>query len=189
MRVAEKALLLATRNRLRLAVNVAFPSTGGAGFAPEECNCEFDEIAPVTAGQRYVAVMPGGWRPGHRHNTSGGVNDLLYGVDVLVVVRAAHVPRDRTRDVFVGNLGALDEELDKIFPVIDFNEHLRNDANAIIAGESGSAEGFIENLRFVGTDPRPRLAPAELFAGRSGEVSGLMRVLHFHGARRITVKT
>jgi|GEM_PF-3502595 hypothetical protein len=188
MRLAEKALLLATRNRLRMPINMAFPSQGGAGFTDDECNVEFDEMTPATVGHRYAAVMPGGWRPGPRHNTSGGVNDLVYGVDVLVVIRVGNVARDRLRDTFLTNVGALDEQLDKVFPPIDFNEGLRNEANAIIQAETGSAEGFIENLRFMGTDAKPRLAPAELFAGSNDATSGLMRVLHFHGARRITTK-
>lgn len=188
MRLAEKALLLATRNRLRMPLNQAFPSQGGAGFSDDECQVEFDHMAPATIGKRYIAVMPGGWRPGPCHNTSGGVNDLVYGVDVLVVVRVGNVARDRLRDTFLNNVGALDEQIDKLFPVIDFNESLRNDANTIIQAEGGSTEPFIENLRFTGTDARPRLADAELFAGTTGQAAGLMRVIHFHGARRITTK-
>lgn len=188
MRAAEKNLLLATRNRLRLPIIAAAPSTGGAGFSEEECEVEYDEMTPATAGKLYCAVMPGGWKPGPRHNTSGGVNDLLYGVDILIAVRIGNVPRDRLRNVFINNLGALDEELDKIFPVVDFNEKLRVDANTLITIENGSTEGFSENLRFVGTDQKPRLAPAEMFGSANNPSAGLMRVLHFHGARRITVK-
>lgn len=179
MRTAEKNLLLAVRDRLRTTCQ----------YQPEVCQIEFDEMAPATTGNLYVAVMPGGWRPGRAHNTSGGVHDLVYGVDVAVMRRIAHVPRDRLRDVFIGHLGGLDEELDKVHLAVDFSYDVNNAANALINLETGSTQGFIEPLKFVSVDRRPRLAPESVFAATRGEQPiGMMRVISFFGARRITYR-
>lgn len=178
MKAAEKCLLLAIRNQLRAAP---------ASFANSECEVEFDEMSPGTVSGTYLAVMPGGWVAGPRHKSSGLVNDLVYGADILVVKRIAHVPRDRRRDVFLKNLDSLDAEIDKVYAAIDFNYSLLAAANLLIKNETTSTEGFTEPLKFVGVDRRPRLAPAELFAAKPGEqAAGLIRVVSFHGARRIT---
>ena len=184
MKAAEKSLLTAVRNRLRLAV-----LAGGAGYADNECEVEFDELAPATVGHVYVAVMPGGWAPGPRHKTCGGINDLVYGVDVLVVKRVTHIPRDRKRDVFLNNLDALTEEIDKIYSAIDFSYPLLNAANALILAATGSSEGFMEPLNFAGVDKRPREVNPELFNDVPGKTkAGMARTIMFHGARRMTHK-
>lgn len=179
MRAAEKNLLLAVRNRLRTATG-----SGGAGFSDAECDIEFDEMAPATQGHRYIVVMPAGWRPGPRHNTSGGVNDLIYAVDVTVIQRVANVARDRYRTT----LTALEALADLIFPVVDFNYTTLAAANTLLAAETpSSTEGFSEPLRFIGMG-KPRLVSGELFGGAEPK-AGLARTVSFGGARRITVKT
>lgn len=177
---AERALLLAVRDALR--------GDSPKPYTLDQCNVEFDEMAPATVGQLYVAVMPGGWRPGPHHNSCGGINDLMYGVDVLVIKRIGNVPRDRLRDTFLANLSSLDAEIDKIYPLIDFNYDVLAAANQTIAEETGSTEGFYEPLKFAGVDKRPRVAPSELFNGREDTRSGLIRTIFFHSARRTTHK-
>lgn len=183
MRVAEKALLLAVRDRLRTAI-----ADGGAGYTDQECQVEMNEMVPAIAGQTYVIVTSGGWQTGPRHRTSGGIADLIYGVDVIIVKRATHVPRDRWRDVFVQNLDSLTTEIDKIFQAIDWQYDVINAANATISKETGSTEGFIRPLIFASIDRRPREAPAALFAATGGQTAGLVRLMSFHGAQRITSK-
>jgi hypothetical protein len=176
---AERALLLAVRDTLR---------DSPYSFAETECEIEFDEMTPATVGQHYLAVMPGGWRPGPRHDSCGGVNDLVYGVDVLVIKRITNVPRDRRRNVFIDQLGSLDALIDKVYQAVDFKYGLLDTANGTIAVETGSLEGFVEPLKFSYVDKRPRLAPAELFSGAKDNAAGMMRLVSFTGARRLTHK-
>jgi hypothetical protein len=178
MRVAEKSLLLAVRDRLRTV----------CGYTEQQCQIEYDEQAPAVTGDTYIIVMTGGWSPGPRHRTSGGVNDLLYAIDIGVVKRVTSVPRDRLRNVFFRNISALTEEVDKIYEAIDFDYALLDAANTLIVEETESTHGFIEPLKFTSMDRRPRLVPGELFAATTSEAAGLMRVISFGGARRITTK-
>jgi hypothetical protein len=181
MKAAEKFLMLATRDRLRL------PQPTGGGYAENECDVEFDEMAPATVGQVYLAVLAGGWRPGPHHNKCGGVNDLVYSLSVAVVRRIGNVPRDRRRDIFLNNLNTLDDDIDRVFSVVDWKYELMNLANSLITAETQSSEGFIEPLRLIGEVSRPRLVGAEFFGGK-GDEAGMMRVIPFGGARRITTK-
>lgn len=175
---AETALLQAVRNRLR----------SENGYSDEQCEIEFDELAPGTVGDLYVVVLPGGWQPGPRHKTSGGVNDLVYGLDVTVIKRIRHVPRDRTRDVFLNNLDNLNDEIDAIYNAIDFVYAVNDAANTIITNDNGSTEGFVEPLKFQSVERRPRQVNPELFAAQGTQAAGLARTISFHGARRITTK-
>jgi hypothetical protein len=179
MLAAEKNLLLAVRDALRVA----------GPYTEAQCDIEMDEQAPATAGDTYIVVTTGGWQPGPTHQKSGGVNDLIYAVDVGVVKRAGATPRDRRRNIFFRNLSSLDAELDKIFTAIDFEYDVMNAANALILAETGSTNGFIRPLVFTGMDRKPRVVPAEFFAGAPGEnAAALMRTISFGGARRLTVK-
>lgn len=179
MREAEKSLLLAVRNRIRAE----------CGYDDDQCQIEYDEQAPATAGDVYVVVMTGGWQPGPVHRTSGGVNDLVYSVDIGVVRRIGNIPRDRLRNVFYEHVAALTEAIDDIYVEIDFDYTLMNAANTLITEETASTEGFIEPLVFQGMERRPRLVSGEMFAaGQSGQRAGLMRTISFGGARRITTK-
>lgn len=175
--LGEKSLLIATRDRIRLQ-----------GYADKECEVEYDELAPGTVGKTYIIVIPGGWRPGPRHHTSGGVNDIYYAVSIAIIKRISNVPRDRRRDIFLNNMGNLNEEIDKIFAAVDFKYELLEAANAIILEKTKSTETFTEPLRFTGIDPKPRPAPAELFAGTGDTAAGLVRAIHFGNARRVTHK-
>lgn len=171
---AEKSLLLAVRDRLRSQVP----------YEADQCEIEYDELAPAIVGQTYVAIMPAGFAKGKYHDTSGGIADLVFSVDVLVVKRIGNVARDRRRDVFINNVGALNEELDKIFSVVDFNYDVMNLANAKVAAETAiTTAKFHKPLLFAGIERRPRLAPAEIFGGAVDTKAGLMRVISFGGAQ------
>ncbi len=182
VKVAEKALLAAVRDRLCRPV-----AAGGGGYALEECNVEVDEGFPATVGDVYIAVMPGGWSYGPRHQTSGGVRDLIYGVNVAVVRRVGNVPRDRKRDTALLNLGSMNDDVDRVIEAIDWKEEVRLAANVIILEQAGSSEGFIHSLVASGQVGPPRPCPPEMFGAAGGKLpAGMMRVVPFHGARRIT---
>jgi hypothetical protein len=176
---SEKSLLLAVRDALRTA------GSDAGRWTDDDCEVEPDDNLPAIAGDVYVAVIPGGWRPGPRHNTQSGVYDLVYSVDVCVARRIAHVPRDRRRDVFLHNVGAIDELLDLVTATVDWSYTLMAAANALILSETGTAEGFVEPLRFAGVDRRPRLASPEQFAAVANkQPAGMLRTISFGGARR-----
>lgn len=186
---SETSLLLAVLKVLRLPLEKS-----GAGFSALECDIEADEMSPATVGDLYVPVIPGGFRPGPRHNTSGGVFDFIFAVTVLVIKRTGNVPRDRTREVLIGgyanNLCSLNDDCDRVINAIDFDlgYTVNNIANGIITERTGSSEGFIEPLKFKGIDAKPRIANAELFGG-TGTKAGLVRGIYFDGARRIVTRT
>lgn len=179
MLAAEKNLLLAVRNALRNA----------GPYTEAQCEIEFDEQGPAIAGETYVVVTTGGWQPGPRHQTSGGISDLIYSVNVGVVKKAGDTPRDRRRNIFFRNLSSLTAEIDKVFTAIDFSYTVMNAANALIFAETASVHGFIRPLTMQSMDRQPRVVPGEFFAGTPGEqVAGLMRTITFGGCRRLTEK-
>lgn len=184
MRTTEKNLLLAVRNQLRTAVG-----SGGAGFASSECDVEDDVMAPAVIGHRFVCINTLGWQPGPYHGKSGGINDLVYSVEVTVIRRAAHIARDRKEGVFYTNTGNLCDEIDLIYNAIDWNYTVTAAAETLItaAGYSAANERF-HPLVFTSMDPKPRVCSGEMFGGQ-GANAGLMRSIRFGGARRITVKS
>lgn len=182
MRKSEQALLKGVLARLLAAEN-----NGGAGLKESECSIEIGDMAPAVNGDLFVAVAPGGWRPGPRHNTSGGVNDLLFSVRLFVAKRIGNVARDR----YFNTLEALNTAIDKIFPTIDFNYTVLTAANALLADDpvAPSSEGFVEPLRLIGDVSAPQIVGAEYFGGRvETQNAGLMRMVPFGLARRITTK-
>lgn len=179
MRGSEKFLLLAVRDKIRSA----------CGYRESECNVELDEMAPATVGQLYVAVMPGGCSPTGRHNTSGGVRDITWRVNAMLVKRIREVPRDRLRNVFIENLDCLDEEIDKVIEAVDWDYGVINAASDALDAVNPAGR-FLEPLKFTSLDDKPRMADPEIFAGapaRSGNIhAGMVRTIRFSGARRIT---
>ena len=172
--MSEIALLTAVRNSIRDL----------SDFSDREVEIEFDERAMQGIATKYVAVMPGGVTPGPYHNSSGGVSDKLYGVDVLVVKRGVSKPRDRARDLFLQNSIGLGDLIDAIETGVDFDYTVMNAANAIIGG----SEGFIEPLVFAGLG-RIATVDSSVFAGVPGEnQAGLKRILMLRRARRIKTR-
>lgn len=172
---AEHALLQAVRDAIRTST----------GLDDTAVRIEIDEQAPAGAGDKFIAVMPDGIRPGPSHNTNSGASDLLYSVAVMVAIRAPRKPRDRTRELAWNASGALSELMTKVDGV-DFSYTVMNAANTILTNDYSSSYGFIEPLRVAGVDARPRVAPAEMF-GASGELrAAIARTMRYTGARRIT---
>jgi len=154
-----------------------------------QINVELDEMAPPTASDVYVMVIPGGVEAGPTHNVSGGVIDKLYSVDVSIAIRAPRKPRDRQRDFFIALTRSFEVYQRDVEAQIDFNYPTIDAANAYIVAETTSTYGFTEPLKFASVDPF-RQAPSELFLGNPGEqVAAIVRRIHFRGARRIVVRS
>ena len=182
--MSESALLRAVVTEIRA-------HNSSATYLARQVEVEFDELAPATVGDLYIMVIPAGVEPGPAHNSSGGVIDKLYGVDVAMVLRAPKKPRDRRREYltdFRGTTGIGAHFARHEFNInlqIDFNYDVLGTANALILAESASTDGFMEPLKFAGLGPI-RLAPAEVFAGVPGEsAAALIRTIRYRGARRI----
>lgn len=181
MNGGDKNLLLAVRNRLRTALTLD----------NAECQIEHDEMAPATAGNTYVVVTPAGISPGPRHQTSGGIRDLLYAVDVTVVRRIGQIARDRVRDVYFANVDALQVVVDSVINAIDFDYTTLSAANTLIlaAGGAYASYGFVQPLTFRGADRKPRILSGEMYAASPGTGRvALARTVNFGGARRITLR-
>jgi hypothetical protein len=171
----EKALLIATRDRLRQECQ----------YSEGQCEIEFDELAPGVVADTYILVSTGGFRPGRHQTTSGTVRDYVYGVNVTPIKRIRAVPRDRFRDVFLNNLDALAEEIEKITDQIDWSYELMTAVNAKLAELGDAAQGFVEPLKFASVDQKPRLISPDVFAATGQQAAGMARTIHFFGARRI----
>lgn len=170
--MSEAALLEAVRHQL---INVC-------GYSEQQCAIEIDEETPAVVGDVYVIVAPGGCAPGPVNDTSGGVLDELHSVNVTVIMRATSVPKDRTRNFLLDNLGGLNARLRKIINAIQFNYDVNNHANSIIGEQE---EGFVEPLRFYGMSA-PTMAPAERLSARGPEPrAAIQRMVTFNKARRI----
>lgn len=188
MRGSEKSLLTAVRNAIRANTRIILKA--------EVVQVEHDEIAPAIVAHEYIAVMPGGWSPGPRHNSSGGIWDFVFNVDVTIIKRIAEVPHDRIREAYLTHLASLDDYVEMLIEEIDFNYTVMAAANTLIAAEWGatypSDQGFMHPLVFAGTDKRPRIVNGNMFnaPARSpkNSVVGLGRTVFFTRARRIVIR-
>ena len=174
--MSETALLNAVRDEIRRLCS----------YSETECEVEYDEMAPANVGDVYVAVQPGGWRPGPNNNSSGGVLDELYDVDVTIVMRCAKLPRDRQRNVFAGNLENLNSRVRAVSAACHFSYLVLTKANAEIVNTQNSNEGFTEPLKFGGVDAKPRMVGPDFFAAIGSDPrAGMARTVRLVGARRI----
>lgn len=184
--MSESALLRAVVTEIRAHAS-------SATYNARQVEVEIDEFAPATAADLYIMVIPGGIEPGPTHNPSGGVIDKIYGVDVAIALRAQAKPRDRRRELLTGFRGTTDLSVGfelhqlNIELQVDFKYTVLAVANAFITAEApeDQRQGFQLPLKFAGVGPI-REAPAELFAGTSGEsAAALIRTIRFRGARRL----
>lgn len=177
--MSESALLRAVRDQIRTHND----------FANRQVDVELDETVPPVAGDLYVIVFTGSQEPGPTHNGNQGASDILYGVNVSVAMRAPRKPRDRQRELFIATASSLQTYQNAIMSKVDFQYAVNSAANAYIATEESSSEGFIEALKFAGAGPIRR-APAELFSGTPAEpVAAVIRTMNFRGARRIVTRS
>lgn len=129
-----------------------------------QCDCEYDEQIPAIAGDLYVAVIPSGFEPGPKHNTSGGVHDVLHSVQVFVISRAV-TARDRRRTIFLERLTGLNFEIDRIIQAIDWQNDVLSYANALLYADYPAAKPFITTLRLQRVDTKPRMVDSKSYGG------------------------
>ena len=147
MLVAETALLVATRDRLRSVL----------ALLPEHCDVELDDQVPAIAAKTYYAVIGAGLTPGPRHMTSGGVVDVYLSMRVVVYERITEVARDRRRNVFIDLLTGLNTKLDAIIDAIDFSYELTNNAALLLTETTAAGGEFPEPFRSFVPDSSPRM--------------------------------
>lgn len=173
--IEEKCLLIAVRDRLQEV----------CGYTDQQCEIEFDELAPATVGELYVVVQTEGYQRGPHQDKSGTVRDMVFNVGVTAIQRARNVPRDRSRNVFLSNLHNLNAELEKIAAAIDWKYEVVNAANELLLGEGDEHQGFHHPLVWVSVDAKPRLVGPDVFAAVPGkQAAGMARTVHFGAARR-----
>lgn len=156
-----------------------------------QCDCEYDEQIPSIAGDFYVAVIPAGFETGPKHNASGGVHDLLHSVQVFVVRRSGAVPRDKRRSVFLDQLNGINALIDKIIRAVDWQLDAMSYINHLMYADIPTAAPFIEPIRLLRADVKPKMVNTEMYAGvTSGQPGstpyvGMARSVYFGKIRRI----
>lgn len=177
--MSESALLRAVRDRIR----------AHADYENNHCNVEIDERAPSVAPDLYIIVWHGGVNAGPVHFDSDGDLDTVYGVNVSIAIRSTRIPRDRTRDTYIGLVGSFEVHQRNINAQIDKKIEVITAANVYItAEEPAGQQGFGIPLKFSAAGPI-REAPAEIFAGFPGETAAaLIRTLEYRGARRNEIR-
>jgi hypothetical protein len=116
------------------------------------------------------------------------VNDSVYSIDVTVIKRVRNVPRDRRRDVFLNNVGALDKEIQLVHAALDWQYTVLYAANMLLAADADapSMVGFCEPLRMTSVQRRPRLVNPDMFGAGQTQAAGMARTITFGGARRVS---
>lgn len=128
MFIAEACLLQSVRDTL--ATDLASLS-----IKDRDVSVEMDGVTPEISGPVFIAVSPGGVQPGPRHQSSGGVVDVLIGVKITVYKRISEVPKDRRRSVYLQLLSGIAPLLELIANSILMNYQILTDAQTIIADE------------------------------------------------------
>jgi hypothetical protein len=179
--MSETALLRAVRNQIRLAA-------GFSGANTHRVRIELDENVPAITGDYYALVTPGPITAGPSQETNEGAEDLLYSFNVSVIMRAQKKPRDRRRELFLDLTAGMQIYTNLIKSYVDFQENILTLANALIVTEETSTEGFIEMPKLAEMGPI-RQAPAEIYGASNEPQAGIIRTMHFRGARRIKTRT
>ena len=160
-----------------------------ADYRDEHVNVEYDERAPAIAPDLYIMVIPAGIEAGENYGT---VIDEVYSVDIIIALRATHIARDRKRRVLTELRQSFYQHRKNIRDQIDFDYTTLTNANTTMIADGEATAGcdiFMEPLQFMSAG-RIREAPAEIFAGTSGEtIAALVRTIHYGGARRMIARS
>jgi hypothetical protein len=177
--MSETALLRAVRDQIRTH----------ASFTDRQVQIELDEnYCPAIVGDLYVMVIPAGQSEGEHQSQARYASDVIYAVDITVVMRAPKVPRDRQREILIDTAASLEVYQLAIESKIDWQEAVRTAANVYVAAEGGGSP-FTEELKYTGCG-RIRRAPSELFTAAAGEpVAAIMRTYHYRGSRRVKTRS
>lgn len=181
MNNSEKALLMGVRTAI-INANI---------FSSDECKIEHDEFFPPTVGTKACVVCPAGYRRHENHGSSGGIKDLVFSISVTVALRVGQIARDKMHDGYLFNLLNLQNLVEAVCDVIDFNIDTMGLINTQLTTLSEPGQGFHFPLVFSNVDAKPRLAPPDMFAEstRHPGTSGLIRAIYFDNARRTWIRT
>lgn len=163
----------------------------GLPIAEHHCQNEPDENVDAIAGDEHIIVIPNGITPGPRHNTSGGVWDLIFAARVVLFQKIANIPRDRRDNVFLNRLNGMDVRLGEIAELFDFsNPFLTNATTA-----ANNDVRFIEPLKFQSMDARPIMVNFEPYdavnfpnPNTSNTILAMKRGINFGGCRAMKGK-
>lgn len=159
-------------------------------LSDHQCDCEFDEQVPSISADIYFAVIGAGCEPGPVHNPSNGVQDSLHSVQVLVMQRRL-VARDQRRSLFLSRLHGLNAEIGRVIQAIDKQHDVLSYINALLYRDNPTAQPFIELLRFMRVDAKPRMVNSESYAGMTTGGKGttpfiaMTRSVYFGRLRRM----
>ena len=184
----EPCLLQAVTEAVRKVLDLQEPA----------CNVEYDsDFVPQTSGDVYVSVSPEGFRVGPRHDSSGGIYDVVMGCRVSVYLRSRNTPRDQRRSLYLDQVIGVNSRLDKIIKAIDWQRSVIVRANAILTATEPTALGLMPGnpLRITSVDSKPRPIVGEVYGASTQSAAGadtyvgLTRGITFGGARRMELKT
>ncbi|MBL8824896.1 MAG: hypothetical protein JNJ77_20080 [Planctomycetia bacterium] len=181
------ALLLAVRNFIR--------AEKPTGLAYPINQCELgppNGQPPPNCGPCFVTV--------HEGSSIGGEVDYaafneIFSVNVTVTIRLRGTPWDRhVQKELYGPFPSLESRCDQIAALIHrdtYDHRVINAANALdeleVPAEGYAKQGFVEPLRYAGTDIAKEVGPAwfhgHIDAGHTD--CGWIKVIRFTGARRI----
>jgi hypothetical protein len=178
-----------------LSIAVALHVREALGADESQVNVEaIDDFVPQNAGEYYIAITPEGVTLGGSHRTSGGVFDLEFGCRITVYQRTRDVPRDMRRSVYLDQVRGINAKLDRIVNSIDWKPEVINTANLLLREQDENALGFMNMLRLVSIDSKPRSVIGDTYGANiqsavgSDNYVGLSRGVYFGGARRIERK-
>lgn len=179
MLVAETCLLRAVRARLR----------GELGLRDQQCDIEIDDKSlPAVAEDTYYCISPAGSQPGERHSGGGLTWDLRINVKVTIFQKITAVARDHRRSVFDQLSSGLNDQLDAVMALLDNDQTLRTDAEALLAGTRADGGKFPESFRTFAPDSTPRAVysteyDAAKMSGAGDPVCAIARGIVFQRAR------
>lgn len=181
----ESALMLAVRDQLREKVPLDH----------DECEIEFADMAPASAGQLYVAVKCVSHTPGDSYEgTHGDTDDEIIDIDTVIALRVSHVGRDRLREKYMctsnlfatrATINALAERIRKVLvPPRSRYWELMERADLLLH-EVSTGQKWEQRLRWKGHAPNVRVTDPGFWGETPGKSPvGLLRAVHFGGAQR-----
>ncbi len=189
---AETALLLAVRARLRRYLTV--------DVLPKDIHIELDEMAHPATGPVGIIITPDGTSPGNDHLGDGGYVHEVFGVAITVIMRSAHVPKDRWKHLLVNtdhylayNI-TLNQHVRRIRALIDFDYDTINHAADLLAANGDTRQGNFHPLVWKSQDRRPRtIAPEAFSASNHARMSAegstaIGKTVYFGDSARYTVR-
>ena len=139
-----------------------------------------DERPKPIMGNWFASIYGTSWRPGNI-DPNNGIEEV-YGLGVTVTMRQSSIPRDRSGlNLYVEASLSLDNLCRKIMTVIHQNTTIGSTAGNSMTG----TDRIVEYLRWIGTDPKPRLEDGTWFGSEQPDLEvGYVQEIRFDRATR-----